>query len=98
MRPFIAAVLMTTMACNLPEIQNRDDMSKLEFPLLFWEPEDIADPFGRIEFRAEPLQNLGATTDYPHMQYGCQVPRAEGGSFIYGWRVQNWADSSNREA
>ena len=30
------------------------------------------------------------------MQYGCQVPRAEGGSFIYGWTVQNWADSSNR--
>ncbi len=96
MRPFIAAVLMTTMACNLPEIQNQDDMSKLEFPLLFWEPEDIADPFGRIEFRAEPLRNLGAASGYPHMQYGCQVPRAEGGSFIYGWRVQNWAETDDR--
>ena len=97
MRPFIAAVLMTTIACNLPEIQNQNDMSKLEFPLLFWEPEDIADPFGSIEFRAEPLRNLGAASGYPHMQYGCEAPRAEGGSFIYGWRVQNWADTDNRE-
>ncbi len=97
MKPIFAAVLMTTMACNLTEIHSQDDMSKLEFPLLFWEPEDIADPFGKIEFRAEPLRNLGTTTGYPHMQYGCQAPRAEGGSFIYGWRVQNWADSSNRE-
>ena len=97
MRPFIAAVLMTTMACSLPEIHNQNDMSKRGLPLLFWEPEDIADPFGKIEFRAEPLRNLGATTGYPHMQYGCQVPRAEGGSFIYGWRVQNWADTDNRE-
>ena len=96
MRPIIAAVLMTTMSCNLPEIHSQNDMSKRGLPLLFWEPEDIADPFGRIEFRAEPLRNLGAATGYPHMQYGCEAPRAEGGSFIYGWRVQNWADTDNR--
>ncbi len=65
MRPFFAAMLMTTMACNLPEIHSQNDMSERGLPLLFWEPEDIADPFGRIEFRAEPLQNLGATSGYP---------------------------------
>ena len=97
MRPFFAAILMTTMACNLPEIHSQNDMSERGLPLLFWEPQDITDPFGRIEFRAEPLQNLGAATGYPHMQYGCEVTRAEGGSFIYGWRVQNWADTDNRE-
>ena len=84
MKPIFAAVLMTTMACNLPEIQNQDDMPKLEFPLLFWEAEDISDPFGRIEFRAEPLRNLGAASDYPHMQYGCQVPKSRRRQF-YLW-------------
>ena len=97
MRHFLTAILMTTMACNLPEIHSQNDMSERGLPLLFWEPQDIADPFGRIEFRAEPLQNLGATSGYPHMQYGCEATRAEGGSFIYGWRVQNWADTDNRE-
>ena len=96
MELFFATVLMATMAGNLPGNHSQNHISERGLRLLFWEQEDVADPFGRIEFHAEPLRNLGAASGYPHMQYGCQAPRAEGGSFIYGWRVQNWADSSNR--
>ena len=96
MELFFATVLIATMAGDVPGNHSQNHMSERGLRLLFWEPEDIADPFGRIEFGAEPLQNLGAASGYPHMQYGCQAPRAEGGIFIYGWRVQNWSDSSNR--
>ena len=88
MELFFATVLMATMAGNLPGNHSQNHISERGLRLLFWEQEDIADPFGRIEFSAEPLQNLGAASGYPHMQYGCQAPRAEGGSFIYGWRFR----------
>ena len=72
MRFIFATMLMTTTACNLPVNHSQDQMSKRGLPLLFWEPEDISDPFGSIEFRAEPLQNLGAASGYP--SYAVRLP------------------------
>ena len=71
MELFFATVLIATMAGDVPGNHSQNHMSERGLRLLFWEPEDIADPFGRIEFGAEPLQNLGAASAYPHIQYGC---------------------------
>lgn len=68
----------------------------MALPLYFWDAADIADPFGRIQFGAAPLENEGSATGYPSIQYGCEVPRPDGSALIYGWRMQNWADPDNR--
>ena len=66
------------------------------FPLVFWEAADIADPLGAIQFRIDPLEKEDRAVGFPDMQYGCEVPRDDGRSWIYGWRMQNWADAENR--
>jgi hypothetical protein len=65
-------------------------------PLLFWDAADITDPFGRIVFGAEMLENEGTAEGFPDMQYGCEVPRGDGSAWIYGWRMRNWDDREHR--
>lgn len=65
-------------------------------PLLFWTREDIAKPFGRIEFDAHPLEVESGITGYPNMLYGCEVPRGDGSAWVYGWQLLNWSDRTNR--
>lgn len=67
-----------------------------ELPLQFWDDGDIADPFGKIAFRAHEMENEGRAEGFPDMQYGCEVPQSDGTAFIYGWRMQNWADPEHR--
>lgn len=64
--------------------------------LVFWEPEDVTEPLGAVRFGAEPLRNEGRAVGYPDMQYGCEVPREDGTTGIYGWRVRNWQEPDNR--
>jgi hypothetical protein len=64
--------------------------------LVFWDEGDIADPFGKVRFGAEPLENEGVAVGYPDMQYGCEAPAGNGEAWVYGWRMQNWADAENR--
>ena len=54
--------------------------------LHFWDRHDItADTYGKIEFRAHPLEDLGRAPGYPAQRLGCAVPRKEGGYWVYGW-------------
>lgn len=59
--------------------------------LHFWDKDDItADTYGKIEFRAHPLQSLGKAVDYPkYMTLGCTAPRKAGGYWVYGWTCCN---------
>lgn len=65
-------------------------------PLLFWTQEDVAEPLGRIEFDAHPLEIESGITGYPDMLYGCEAPRDDGRVWIYGWQLLNWAEKTNR--
>ena len=67
-----------------------------KLPLVFWAPGDVADTFGKIRFGAEPLRREGQATGFPGMQYGCEAPRDDGRTWIYGWRIQNWGDRAKR--
>lgn len=67
-----------------------------ELPLRFWDASDIEDPFGKIVFGAESLENEGKATGYPDMQFGCAVPREDGAAWLYGWRMRNWDDPAHR--
>jgi len=65
-------------------------------PLVFWEPADMADPVGRIEFDAHALEPEPPTTGYPNMLYGCEAPRDAASVWVYGWELRNWSDRPNR--
>jgi hypothetical protein len=67
-----------------------------EAPLMFWDAADIADPLGAIRFGAEMLENEGSAEGYPDMQYGCEVPHADGIISIYGWRIRDWDGPEGR--
>lgn len=56
-------------------------------PLLFRDRADILDnTYGRIEFRANPLRELGRSVGFPpFLEVGCFVPRDAGGFWMYGW-------------
>jgi hypothetical protein len=64
--------------------------------LLFWDEADIAEPFGKIVFGAEPLRADREAVGFPDMQYGCEAPRDDGSTWVYGWRMANWADCPHR--
>lgn len=71
-------------------------VSASELPLVFWGPDDIQAPFGKIQFGAEMLENEGRAEGYPDMQYGCAVPIEGDSAWIYGWRMKNWDDPDRR--
>ncbi|REJ98455.1 MAG: hypothetical protein DWQ34_00245 [Planctomycetota bacterium] len=62
-------------------------------PLLFRDADDVeGDTYGRIEFRANPLRDLGRAENYPpYVDAGCFVPREAGGFWMYGWT--NFSDA-----
>lgn len=64
--------------------------------LLFWDRDDITDTFGKIVFGAELLYADADAIGFPHMQYGCEVPRDDGSIWVYGWRLANWEERSRR--
>jgi len=64
--------------------------------LLFWEDADLAEPFGKMIFGAEPLKAQPGTVGFPNMQFGCEAPRDGGGVWVYGWRIVNWTDPARR--
>ncbi len=96
MNVLLATALITSLTGFAPDNRTQTQFREKELRLLFWDHEDITSPFGKIEFGAEPLKNRGTAFGYPGMQYGCEAPRTEGGSFVYGWRIQNWSDATNR--
>lgn len=72
------------------------DNPAASLPLVFWTEKDIVDPIGPITFDAHPLEPQPPTTGYPNMLYGSAAPRAEGGTWVYGWELVDWADRSSR--
>jgi hypothetical protein len=82
-------ILLTSLALLLAVNSPAGDLK-------FWERNDIEAPFGDIRFGATPLENEGRASGYPDMQYGCAAPRSGGGTWVYGWKIQNWSDAENR--
>lgn len=66
------------------------------FPILFWTRDDVTDPLGKLEFDAHPLEVETGIQGFPSMLYGCEVPRDDGSSWVYGWQLRNWPDKENR--
>jgi hypothetical protein len=66
--------------------------------LVFWDEEDVTDVAGgKLDFGAEVLQAAGRAEGYPsNVQYGCSVPREDGTSRIYGWRLADWEQREKR--
>ncbi|UCD29833.1 MAG: hypothetical protein JSV03_04950 [Planctomycetota bacterium] len=51
----------------------------------FWDEHDIHDPYGKMEYRAHPLQHVGQARGLPTMAVSCTVKRKDGGWWVYGW-------------
>ena len=94
---FFATVLMATMAGNLPGNHSQNHISERGLRLLFWEQEDVAEPFGRIEFHAEPSAESWSRVRLPSHAVWLPSTQSRGRQFylrVGGFRIG--ADSSNR--
>ncbi len=65
-------------------------------PLVFWTAADVENIDGQVRFGAEPLRLAGRAIGFPEMQYACDAPAEQGGSWIYGWRNTDWSDRTKR--
>jgi len=76
--------------------QSGPELHETGLPLMFWTADDVEEIDGQIQFGAEPLRLAGRAVGFPEMQYACEAPADDGGSWIYGWRNVDWSDRSKR--